>query len=154
MDIDNLLFAAMAGFAYSLGMAEKVIEGLNDRDKLEKCAKLHAKFDELYVGLIKIRTILTTRSERFRYFNTPPPPAFFSLVRRFSDKAATDSRDKLFALLGIADASHSEVHRIVPDYKMSFLDVYLAFARAHLTKRKTLDILNECCGPKRPDEFP
>ncbi|KAL5327565.1 hypothetical protein ACEPPN_005265 [Leptodophora sp. 'Broadleaf-Isolate-01'] len=154
MNIETLLVASMATNVYLMSIMERAAEGFKHREKPKECAELHAKMDALSAGLYKLRTIMTTKSERSNHFNMPPPPEFFNIVRRFSDKAATDPRDKLYALLGIADPSHQEIQHIIPNYKMPVLDAYLSFARAHFTTRKTLNILNSCCGPNRPHDFP
>ncbi|UKZ73401.1 hypothetical protein TrVFT333_001047 [Trichoderma virens FT-333] len=54
---------------------------------------------------------------------------------------ATDLRDKVFSVLGLADP---EVYQIAADYRLSLTDVYFKAARAIITNTKRLDVLSAC----------
>lgn len=67
---------------------------------------------------------------------------------RFTRRAqAMDPRDKIYALLGIsADMSSGEIQ---PDYRLSVREVYMMAVEAHITKHKSLEILDGC-EPRDP----
>ena len=74
--------------------------------------------------------------------------------------AATDPRDKIYALLGLADAlphsgTNDHVESIMPDYRVSYHHVYRSVVIANIMKTRKLDIL-AAVEHKSPtfDEFP
>ncbi|KAK2605434.1 hypothetical protein N8I77_008271 [Diaporthe amygdali] len=60
------------------------------------------------------------------------------------DFEATDSRDKLYALLGVASDVTPEV--IVPDYEKPIKAVFLDLVRFLVTQRGSLDIISSPPG--------
>lgn len=86
---------------------------------------------ELWLGL------LHTRPERGL--------SMMELVSRARDFVATDSRDKVFALLGLANDlgnSSGRLHGLVPDYSLPKDHVYCAFAKDYIAATRNLDILS------------
>ncbi|KAM5371570.1 hypothetical protein ACJA88_009557 [Fusarium oxysporum] len=63
---------------------------------------------------------------------------WYHLVVRFMDYEATDPRDKIYALIGLADQTGYD---IVADYSMPVLEVYRDFAVKMISVTKKLDIL-------------
>ncbi|KAH7310863.1 heterokaryon incompatibility protein-domain-containing protein, partial [Stachybotrys elegans] len=55
---------------------------------------------------------------------------------------ATDPRDKLFALVGLAGDVLSSDWEVTPNYNLSVLEVYRQFALWHLTRKRQLGILS------------
>jgi len=67
------------------------------------------------------------------------------LVSRARDFEATDPRDKVFALLGLANDigdSDSRISGLKPNYACSKEEVYCTFAKDYIVKTKKLDILS------------
>ena len=64
---------------------------------------------------------------------------------------ATDLRDKVYAVLGLADP---EVYGITVDYRLPVLDVYTRAARALIAKSGRLEILGACANPDRLHGLP
>lgn len=62
------------------------------------------------------------------------------LSRRF---LATDLRDKVFALLGLADETGYDRTILTPDYSMSATDVFSRCAFAIMSAEKSLDVLSD-----------
>lgn len=64
------------------------------------------------------------------------------LLETFASRIATDPRDKIYGLLGIAtDFQEGE---LLPDYGLPSCDVYMAAVKALLVKYDTLTILGQC----------
>jgi hypothetical protein len=55
---------------------------------------------------------------------------------------ATDKRDKLFALVGLASDARSSDWEIMPDYRLSVEEVYHRFALWHTTRKRQLGVLS------------
>ncbi|EUC46970.1 hypothetical protein COCMIDRAFT_91350 [Bipolaris oryzae ATCC 44560] len=67
---------------------------------------------------------------------------------------ATDPRDKVFALLGLANDKDSlEALGVVPDYTKSKEEVYTT-AMAAMLRKGHISLLSICCGMKRPNGLP
>lgn len=64
---------------------------------------------------------------------------------------ATDTRDKVFSMLGLADP---EIYGIHADYRLSVADVSQASARDILPKRHGLRLLGACQNPERKNNLP
>jgi hypothetical protein len=82
--------------------------------------------------------------ERTRFQKYTASNGIESLVIGWRNSRATDPRDKIYGLLGLA--ADVEDGDIVPDYHKSAEQVYLDFAHFIITKRKHLDIISEGCG--------
>jgi len=84
-----------------------------------------------------INTIRTARSRKPYYMD------LFVLLERFRHCLATDERDKVFALLGLASGSLAQerVVQVTPDYGKPAVDIYRSIARQYINKRKNLDII-------------
>jgi Heterokaryon incompatibility protein (HET) len=64
---------------------------------------------------------------------------------------ATDLRDKVFSVLGLADP---EIYELAADYRLAFTDVYMKTTRTIIEKTKRLDILSACQNPERLHNLP
>lgn len=64
---------------------------------------------------------------------------------------ATDARDTVFSVLGLADP---EVYPMYANYRSDLKDVLLAATRAVLTKENGLDILGACQNPEKQHNLP
>ncbi|PQE29702.1 Heterokaryon incompatibility protein [Rutstroemia sp. NJR-2017a WRK4] len=84
-----------------------------------------------------INTIRTARTQKPYYMD------LFILLERFRHCLATDERDKVFALLGLASSSlaQEKVVRVTPDYSKPAIDVFKSLALQYISKRKNLDII-------------
>ncbi|KAI0865835.1 heterokaryon incompatibility protein-domain-containing protein [Xylaria cubensis] len=63
------------------------------------------------------------------------------VLARFRYTAATDPRDKIYGLLGLASDSQG----VIPDYEKSVKDVYVDFFQTHVNETRQLDLL--CQNP-------
>jgi Heterokaryon incompatibility protein (HET) len=82
----------------------------------------------------RLRNLMQDRNSGYARLQT--------LLETFASREATDLRDKVYGLLGIAtDFQEGE---LVPDYDLSPCDVYMAAVNAHLVKYDTLSILGQC----------
>lgn len=68
---------------------------------------------------------------------------------RFCD--ATDQRDKVYSMLGLADP---EIYRLRPDYHLSLSEVLKSAARAILPQKKGLRLLGTCQNSERRHGLP
>ncbi|MCJ1333811.1 hypothetical protein MMC10_010511 [Thelotrema lepadinum] len=66
---------------------------------------------------------------------------FSELLMHTRHCLATDLRDKVFSVLGMADA---EKHRLQPDYRTSVADVFISATRCAIEASKRVDILSSC----------
>ena len=64
---------------------------------------------------------------------------------------ATDLRDKVFSIIGLADP---EIHGIKPDYRLSLDELMKCTARSIIKDRKSLDLLRWCQNPERRNGIP
>jgi len=64
---------------------------------------------------------------------------------------ATDPRDKVFAVLSMADP---EVYEMKPDYRLSLDDTFKTVARCIITKKLSLNVLAGCQNPERDNGLP
>lgn len=67
-------------------------------------------------------------------------PALLQLLKNYREREASDPRDKIYALLGIA--GDLSIYRIVPDYRLPFEEVYKATALQLILTYRSLEILN------------
>ena len=65
--------------------------------------------------------------------------------------AATDLRDKVYSVLGLADP---EIYQLRADYRQSLPDVLKSSARAILPSKKGLRLLGACQNPDRRHDLP
>jgi hypothetical protein len=56
---------------------------------------------------------------------------------------ATDSRDKVYAIVGLSWDFNSG-SELIPDYDLSVREVYTSVVKAHIKKHENLDILDHC----------
>jgi hypothetical protein len=78
----------------------------------------------------------------------------YALFKRFRPFRASDPRDKVYALLGIA-ASAEQIPILPPVYyELDILSVMWNLIDAHISNNGMLDFLSDGCGVKRPDGFP
>ncbi|KAH9868802.1 hypothetical protein J1614_007876 [Plenodomus biglobosus] len=90
----------------------------------------HQFLPELWLGLLHTRM--------------PRGLSMIELTSRARDFQATDPRDKVFALLGLANdlgPSERRPSGLVPDYSKSTINVYTDFARGIILKTRKLDVL-------------
>jgi hypothetical protein len=64
---------------------------------------------------------------------------------------ATDARDKVFSMLGLADP---DFWGLKADYRLSITETFIAAARCLITKKQSLDILSGCQNPERRNGLP
>lgn len=81
--------------------------------------------------------VKTVRNER----------SFISWVSRFCSREATDPRDRIYGLLGLATGG--EVGLIEADYTRSLEEVFYSTAVAATQRSKNLDILSQLCGERK-----
>lgn len=67
------------------------------------------------------------------------------LLHLFWGNEATDPRDKVYALLGLAVDEHSD--SIIPDYEKPTNEVYAELVRDVITREGNLNIFSYCSGP-------
>lgn len=79
-------------------------------------------------------------------------PALLQLLKSYRDREATDPRDKVYALLGIA--GDLSIYRIVPDYSISFEEVYKATTLQFILAYRSLEVLNLSFGLSKASELP
>ena len=101
------------------------------------------------LSIISINTHNAIRLLKFRRSSKSPPLIY--LLRSLRDFQATDPRDKIFALLGIA--GDAEVQGIFPDYRKACEDVYTDLART-LIQNGFIELLSLCEFPKKVDGLP
>ncbi|PQE20174.1 Heterokaryon incompatibility protein [Rutstroemia sp. NJR-2017a BBW] len=103
---------------------------------LEKCVDKH-EMKSVIEAVSTINTIRTARTQKPYYMD------LFILLERFRHCLATDERDKVFALLGLASSSlaQEKVVRVTPDYSKPAIDVFKSLALQYISKRKNLDII-------------
>ncbi|KAM7188617.1 Heterokaryon incompatibility protein (HET) domain containing protein [Naviculisporaceae sp. PSN 640] len=71
----------------------------------------------------------------------PPKPfrTLYHVLRHSGTSQATDPRDKIYALLGMANDIGPNMELLGPDYSLSLAGVYLSVAEFFLKKQKNLD---------------
>ncbi|KAE8368506.1 hypothetical protein BDV27DRAFT_153889 [Aspergillus caelatus] len=82
------------------------------------------------------RRILSIESIRTRW-QSPEQITLLQLLRQFSGRAATDPRDKVYALLGLAKDRPS----VEPNYAASELDVFIDTTLDIISRTGSLDVL-------------
>ncbi|KAK0654931.1 hypothetical protein B0T16DRAFT_314657, partial [Cercophora newfieldiana] len=78
----------------------------------------------------------------------------YALFKRFRPFFASDPRDKVYALLGIADAAEKIPILPAVHYEIDVLEVMWNLLVAHVQNNGTLNFLSDGCGIGRPDGFP
>ncbi|EPE33296.1 Heterokaryon incompatibility protein, putative [Glarea lozoyensis ATCC 20868] len=73
------------------------------------------------------------------------------LLRMTRAAKATDSRDTVFSILGMANP---EVYSIVPDYRQEYKQILLLATQAAIKLEYGLEILGACQNPERKDGLP
>ncbi len=101
------------------------------------------------VSIVSIKTSNAINLLKFR--NAAEPSPLVHLMRSFRQFQATDPRDKVFALLGIA--RDAEALDLRPDYRKSCEDVYTDLART-LIQNGYMDLLSLCEVPKKITGLP
>ncbi|KAG4421912.1 hypothetical protein IFR04_005024 [Cadophora malorum] len=131
-----------------LNHAARLLRNFGQYQYLQRLHDLPAPHaPEISVNSIDTRdSIILIKSRRA----AEPSPLIY-LMRSFRHFHATDPRDKLFALLGIA--KDTEALGLHPDYRKSCQEVYSDFARA-LIRHGYLEILSLCELPKKIDGLP
>jgi hypothetical protein len=79
-------------------------------------------------------------------------PALLQLLKTYRDREATDPRDKIYALLGIA--GDLSIYRIIPDYSVPFEEVYKATTLQFILAYRSLDVLNLGFGLSKSSGLP
>jgi hypothetical protein len=79
-------------------------------------------------------------------------PALLPLLKIYRDRGATDPRDKIYALLGIA--GDLSIYDIWPDYNVPFQEVYKATALQLIIMYRSLEVLNLTLGLSKSSELP
>lgn len=73
-------------------------------------------------------------------FHEGPPHRLLELLSKARDAYSGDDRDKVFALLGIAEAG--KYTKVKPDYKKNLVDVYTGLTRQFISEDRNLDVLS------------
>jgi len=155
MEYDDFLFAMQAVAIYRFKFMEAAQRDeektgyLTDTVRVKRLQQLFNRF-----GTVIDRTNRVTLSKLEREKAIPLPSSFYDVVRRYRGRQATDPRDKILALLGLADERLEEITKISPNYEEQPRSVFLRMARLHIETRQNLEPLFDCCGPERPDGFP
>lgn len=79
-------------------------------------------------------------------------PALLQLLKNYREREASDPRDKIYALLGIA--GDLSIYRIVPDYRVPFEEVYKATALQLIHTHRSLEVLNLTLEPSGSSGLP
>lgn len=74
------------------------------------------------------------------------------LLMTYRDREASDPRDKIYALLGIA--GDLSIYRIVPDYSIPFEEVYKATTLQFILAYRSLEVLNLTFGLSKTSGLP
>jgi hypothetical protein len=77
--------------------------------------------------------------------------SFAQLLRLTRSCKATDGRDTVFSVLGLANP---DAHQIVPDYRREFKDVLFSTVEAVLSLEHGIDTLGACQNPERRRGLP
>lgn len=64
---------------------------------------------------------------------------------------ATDSRDKVFSILGLVDPN---IWDLRADYRLSTKETFVAVTCCLISRKQSLDIISECQNPERANGFP
>lgn len=81
-----------------------------------------------------------------------PPFTLLELLNQHRDCEATDPRDKVYGLLGLA--GDAEAIGIDPNYLLSPQDVFMDLAQRHVSITRSLDIICACRHPRQFDDLP
>jgi hypothetical protein len=73
--------------------------------------------------------------------------SFIGCVSRFCSREATDPRDRIYGLLGLATGD--EVGLVKPDYTRSLEELFYSTAVATIQRSKNLNILSQLCGDRK-----
>ena len=82
------------------------------------------------------------------HLDEEPQRGLFHLMNSFSLNGATDPRDKVYALLGLAIDNHSE--SIIPNYESPVSVVYAESAKDIIIREGNLQVLSYCSGLSTP----
>lgn len=102
--------------------------------------------------------VLSMFAFKERFDNSPDPMTLLDLLARSRRFQATDPRDKIYGLLGLASANSGEFV-MKPDYTISVRDCYKRAALALITDSRSLEIFNLpawyfCTGSSLPSWVP
>ncbi|KAK4443102.1 heterokaryon incompatibility protein-domain-containing protein [Podospora aff. communis PSN243] len=93
--------------------------------------------------------------------NALPRETFYHLVKRFRKFEATDPRDKVYALIGIADsveyvldAQHRNLPHISYAREVGVFDVMWDLITTEILHHRSLHFLGDACRIQRPEGFP
>ncbi|KAM3424451.1 hypothetical protein BST61_g6455 [Cercospora zeina] len=115
--------------------------------KLKRVARLGPKSHRNLVVMSRTRSSIHVGNSMKHMMTTPDPDLSLpSLLSTYRGYEATDPRDKVFALLGIASSQEG----LVPDYTKSCEAVYQDVAATLLQQSPHLDLLASCqASPER-----
>jgi hypothetical protein len=74
-----------------------------------------------------------------------------SLILHTRECQATDPRDKVFSVLGLADSNY---WGLKADYRLSITETFIAVARSLISKKQSLDVLSASQNPERRNGLP
>ncbi|GIZ41578.1 hypothetical protein CKM354_000487700 [Cercospora kikuchii] len=120
--------------------------------KLKRVARLGPKSHRNLVVMSRTRSSIHVGNSMKHMMNKPDPDlSITSLLSTYRGYEATDPRDKVFALLGIASSSEG----LVPDYTKSCEAVYRDVAATLLQRSSHLELLASChATPERNESKP
>jgi hypothetical protein len=79
-------------------------------------------------------------------------PALLHLLKNYRDREAMDPRDKVYALLGIA--GDLSIYSIMPDYRITFEEVYKATTLQLILIYRSFEVLNLTLRVSKSSELP
>jgi hypothetical protein len=136
--------------AYSGCVMGEAVKGINNSTHPEECDLATKRMVRIFEGLARVATITASILERQQ---NSPAKSFYDAIRGHRDTQATDPLDKIYAFLGLADATHAEVESLPIDYTLSPSELFRTYIQLHLRAHRSLEFLRDCCGPSGPVDF-
>ncbi|CZT10030.1 uncharacterized protein RCO7_03176 [Rhynchosporium graminicola] len=162
-DVDDPTWRAIGQLIQKpwFGRAWIIQEIAVSREAYLHCGSASIRWTDFYIGfLVGINSgLFTMRPDAFPNslayqqviqlimtcycFNNPQIPPFDlpTLLESHRLAGAVDSKDKIYALLGLCDSVEGQKYCILPDYSLPAPEVYTAVAKVLLEKSSTLDLL-------------
>jgi len=147
----NYFFNAATMFNAYIGcIADEALKGVSNSTHPEECDLACKRMDRIGEGLARVVEITASILERQQ---NSPAKSFYDAIRGHRNTQATDPLDKIYAFLGLADATHTEVESLPIDYTLSPSELFRTYIQLHLRAHKSLEFLRDCCGPSVPADF-
>jgi hypothetical protein len=148
----NYFFYTCEMFQAYLGcISAESAKGLYAETHPEECDLVFKKFRRLGGGFSRVFYITKSIVERQQ---NRPAKSFYDAIREHRLTQVTDPLDKIYAFLGLADATHTEVESLPIDYTLSQAELFRTYFQLHLRAHRDLEFFRDCCGPSGPAGFP